>query len=48
MKNKILIKYWNQFYKDGLIKKKSSFAKFAYKKNKRKRWEFFRHRLWQW
>ena len=40
MKNKILIKYWNQFYKNGLIMKESSFARFAYKKIKVKEGNF--------
>ena len=40
MKKKILIKYWNKFYKNGLIKKESSFAKFVYKKIKNKKGNF--------
>jgi tellurite methyltransferase len=36
MKNKVLIKYWNQVYKNGLIKKESSFARFTLRKIKKK------------
>jgi len=32
MKDKILTKYWDKFYKKGLIKKESSFASFALKR----------------
>ncbi len=40
MKKKNLIKYWNRFYKNGLIKKESSFARFVYKKIKNKKGNF--------
>jgi len=32
MKKKVLIKYWNKFYKKNSITKESTFAKFTYKK----------------
>ena len=37
MKKKILIKYWDKFYSNRLIKKESSFAKFTYKRIKLKK-----------